>query len=81
MSSASLPKYSEIFENVADRVDRKMTEAKNLADREAFAQDIMDALAEAWHLGSNSGMRFVAELTYGPELPELQVNPYTRANV
>lgn len=78
MSSTSLPTYSEIYENVLDKVERKIAESKNLADREAFAQDIMDALAEAWHLGSNSGMKFVATLAVSDTMPTLQSNPYEK---
>jgi hypothetical protein len=73
-----LPTYSEIYENVLDRVERKVAESKTLADREAFAQDIMDALAEAWHLGSNSGMKLVASLLTSDTVPELEPNPYEK---
>jgi hypothetical protein len=79
MSSTSSPSYNEIYESVLDKVERKIAESKNLSDRESFAIDIMDALAEAYRIGQNKGMQYVAELittAHPPQFPP--TNPYER---
>lgn len=77
MSSESLPTYSEIYENVLDRVESKLAEAKNLADREDFAQEIMDALAEAYRIGTlHAAQAIAANLNRTPHAPK--PNPYER---
>lgn len=71
------PTYDEIYERVLEKVERKLAESKNLADREAFAQDIMDALAEAYHQGMKDQIERTRLILCNTPADPL-VNPYER---
>jgi len=72
------PTYEELYAEVLDKVRHTAIGDRPAEQQHAHAQDIIDALAEAYHIGHNNGIKLVATLMVSADVPELTPNPYER---